>query len=188
MIISKFFILVFPVVVQLPSPTLCKPMKCSTPGFPVPHYLPEFAQTHVHWIDDAIQPSHPLLPPSPLTLFPSISVFSNELALRIRWPKYWSFSTSPSSEYSGFISFSIECFDLLAVQGTLRSSPAPQLENLNSLELSLLYGPTLTSLHDYWKNHSFDYMNLCLLGSPKYWFLSLSWDISGTLTSVYGSV
>ena len=116
----------------------------------------------------AIQLSHPLLPTSPLALFPSISVFSNELALRIRWPKYWSFSISPSSEYSGFISFSIDCFDLLAVQGTLRSSLAPQLESLNSLELSLLYGPTLTSLDDYWKNHSFDYMNLCLLGSPKH--------------------
>ena len=115
----------------------------------------------------AIQLSHPLSPPSPLALFPSISVFSSELAVRMRWPKYWSFSISPSSEYSGFISFSIDSFDL-AVQGALKSFPAPQLESLNSLELSLLYGPTLKSLHDYWKNHSFDYMNLCLLGSPRY--------------------
>ena len=102
---------------------LCDPMDCSTPGFPVLHYLPEFAQTHVHWVGDAIQPSHPL---SPLLLLPSVfpilRVFSNELALCIRWPKYWSFSfsISPSSEYSGLISFKIDWFDLL-VQGTLKS-------------------------------------------------------------------
>ena len=70
---------------------LCDPMDCRTPGFPVLHYLLEFAQTHVHWVGDAIQLSHPLSPPSP-SIFPSIKVFSNELALHIRWPKYWSFS------------------------------------------------------------------------------------------------
>ena len=85
-------------------PTFCDPMDCRTPSFPVLHYLPEFAQTHVHWVGDAIQPSHPL---SPLLLLPSIfliiRVFPNELALWIRWPKYWSFSISPSNEYSGLI-------------------------------------------------------------------------------------
>ena len=94
----------------------------STPGFPVHHQLPVLAQTHVCWVSNAIQPSHPrpLLLPS---VSPSISVLSNKLALCIRWPKYWnfSFSTSPSNEYSGLIFFRIDWFDLLAVQGTLKS-------------------------------------------------------------------
>ena len=104
-------------------PTLCKPMHCSMPGFPVLRYLLEFAQIHVHWVSDAIQPSHPLSPSSPSSLiFTSIRVFSNEMALCIRWPKYWSisFSISPSNEYSGLISFRIVWFYLLAVQGTLK--------------------------------------------------------------------
>ena len=92
------------------------------------------------------------------TICPSIRIFSNELALRIKWPKYWSFSfsISPSSEYSGLISFKMDWLDLLAVRGILKSSPAPQFESINSLVLSLLYGTTLTSIHDYWKNHHFD--------------------------------
>ena len=103
--------------------TLCEPMGCSLPGFPVLHRLPEFAQTHVHWVGDAIQPIsssvvRPLLLPS---IFPCIHVFSNESALCIRWSKYWSFSISPSDEYSGLISFKMDWFDLLAVQGTLKS-------------------------------------------------------------------
>ena len=104
--------------------TLCDPMDCSTPGLPVHHHLLELTQTHVHWVGEAIQPSHPLssllLLPS---IFPSIRVFSNESVLCIRWPKYWSFSfsISPSSEYSGLISFRIDWLDLLAVQGTLKS-------------------------------------------------------------------
>ena len=99
-------------------------MDCSTPGLPVHHQLPEFTQTHVHWVRDAIQPSHPLssllLLPS---IFPSIRVFSNHSPLCIRWPKYWrfSFSISPSNEYSVLISFRIDWFDLLAVQGTFKS-------------------------------------------------------------------
>ena len=99
-------------------------MDCSTPGFPVPHHLLELAQTHVHWFGDAIQPSHPLSPPSP----PAFNLsqhqgLSNELALHIRWPKYWSFSFSicPSNEYSGLISFRMDWFDLLEVQQTLKS-------------------------------------------------------------------
>ena len=96
-----------------------------------------------------------LLPPS---IFPSIRVFSNESVLHSRWPKYWSFSfsVSPSNEYSGLISFRMDWLDLLAVQGTLKSSPAPQFKITNSLALSFLYGPTLTFIHDYWKNCSFD--------------------------------
>ena len=102
--------------------TLCDPMNCSTPGFPVLHHLPEFAQTHVHWVGDVIQSScHPLLLlPS---IFPSIRVFSNESVICIKWPKYWSFSfnISPSNEYSGLISFRMDWFDFFAVQGTLKS-------------------------------------------------------------------
>ena len=104
---------------------------------------------------------HPLLLlPS---IFPSFRVLSSELALHIRWLKDWNFnfSISPSNEYSGLISIRIDSFDLLAVQGTLKSSLAPQFENINSLVLSLLNGPTFTSIHDYWKNLSFDYMELC---------------------------
>ena len=94
------------------------------PGFPVNHQLPELAQTHVHRVGDAIQPSHLLLSPSPSAFKPSsIRVFSNESVLYIRWPKYWSFSfsVSPSNEYSGLISFRVDLMDLLAVQGTLKS-------------------------------------------------------------------
>ena len=101
--------------------TLWDPMDCSTPGFLHLHYLPELAQTHVHWVHDAIQPSLPsVIPFSPLPdIFSSIRVFSNESALHNRWPKYWSFSfsISPSNEYSGLISFRIDWLDL-AVQGT----------------------------------------------------------------------
>ena len=101
---------------------------------------------------------HPLLlPPS---IFPSIRVFSNESALHIRWqPKYWSFSLniSPSNEHPGLISFRMDWLDVLAVQGTLQeSSPTSQFKSINSLVLSFLHSPTLTSIHDYWKNHSLD--------------------------------
>ena len=110
--------------------TLCNPMDYSSPAYPVFHYLQELAQTHVHWVSDAIQPSHLMSFPSPPALnFPSIRVFlfvclfvcfDKESALHIRWPKYWSFSFSPSNGYSRLISFVIDLFDLLAVQGTLK--------------------------------------------------------------------
>ena len=105
-------------------PTLCDPKSCSTPGLPVHHQLPEFTQTHVHPVSDAIQPSHPLSSPSPPAPNPpSIRIFSNESALRTRWPKYWSFSLSiiPSKEIPGLISFRMDWLDLLAVQGALKS-------------------------------------------------------------------
>ena len=106
---------------------------------------------------DSVMPSKHLILCRPLLLasiFPSIRVFSSESVLHIRWPKYWSFSfsISPSSEYSGLISFRIDWLDLLAVQGTLKSL----LQHHSSSALSFLYGPTLTSILDYWKNHSFD--------------------------------
>ena len=105
-------------------PTLWDPMNRSTPGLPVHHRLQESIQTHVHRVDDAIQSSHPLRPLLLLpSIFPSIRVFFNESALHIRWPEYWSFSfsISPSIEYSGLISFRIDWLDPLAVQGTLKS-------------------------------------------------------------------
>ena len=104
--------------------TLCHTMESSTPGLPVHHQLPKFTQTQVHWAAGAIEPSHLLFPPSlSASIFPSIRVFSNESVLRIRQPKYWSFSfnISPSNEYSWLISFRIDCLDLLAVQGTLKN-------------------------------------------------------------------
>ena len=113
----------FSSVAQL-CPTLCDPMNHSKPRLPVHHQLPEFTQTHVHQVGDAIQPSHPLSSPSPLPpIPPSIRVFSNESTLHIRWPKYWSFSfsISPSNEHSGLISFRMDWLDLLAGQGTLKS-------------------------------------------------------------------
>src|SRR5574337_1102334 len=111
-------------------------MDCRTPGFPIHHQLPELAQTHVHRVSDAIQPSyslssHLLLP----SIFLSIRVFPKESVLCIRWPKHWSFSfsISPSNENSGFISFRIDWFDLLAVQGTLKC--LLQRHNLKALIL-----------------------------------------------------
>ena len=139
--------------------TLYDPMNHSTPGLPVHHQLPEFMQTHVHQVSDAIQPSHPLSPPSSPASNPSQhqSLF-NESTLRMRWPKYWSFSfsISPSNEYSGLIFFRMDWFYLFAVQGTLKSLLQPQFKSNNFSALSFLYSLTLTSIHVYWKNHSFD--------------------------------
>ena len=103
---------------------LCNPIDCNMPGLPVLRHLPELVQAHVYWVSDAIQPSHPLSSPSPPACnLPSIRGFSNESVLCIRGPKYWSFSFnfSPSNEFSGLISFRIDWFHLLAVQGTLKS-------------------------------------------------------------------
>ena len=100
------------------------------------------------------------------SIFPSITIFLNESALRNGWPKYWSFSSSSirmSNEYSGLISFRIDWLDLLAVQGTLKESyPTPQFKSISSSQLSLLYHPAFTSIIHYWKNHRFDYTSLCL--------------------------
>ena len=103
----------------------------------------------------------PLLLPS---IFPSIRVFSSELARHITWSNYWSFrfSISPSNKSSGLIFFRIDWFDVVAVPGTLKESfPASQFESIISSTLSLLYGPTLTSAYDYWKSHSFGSVSLC---------------------------
>ena len=121
--------------------TLCDPMNCSMPGLPVHHQLPEFTQTHVHRVSDAIQPSHPLSSPSPPAPNPSQNQsFSNESALRMRWPKYWSFSFSiiPSKEIPGLI-FRMDWLDLPAVQGTLRvfSNTKVQKHQFFGAQLSL---------------------------------------------------
>ena len=111
---------------------------------------------------ESVMPSNHLILCHPLLLlpsiFPSIRVFSNESVLHIRWPKYWSFnfSISPSNEYSGLISLLLTGLIPYCPRDSQKSSPALQFESINSLALSLLYGTTLTSIHDYWKNHSFD--------------------------------
>ena len=146
------------VSVQLSSvaqscPTLCDPMNCSMPGLPVHHQLPESTETHVHRVGDVTQPSHPLLSPSP----PALNLSQHQGLFEwvnsfIRWPKYWNFSFSirPSSEYSGLIYFRMDWLNFLAVQRTLKC-----LLQHHSSKASILQ-QTLTSVHDYWKNHSFD--------------------------------
>ena len=139
-------------------------MDCSTPGFPALHYLPEFAQTHVHWVNDGIC----LILCCPLLLlppvFPRVRVFFNKSDLCIRWPKYWGFSFSirPFKECSGLISFRTDWFDLLSVQGTLKSLP----QHHNSKALFLWCSTFMMIQH--WHSHmtwkTFVFMDLCLYG------------------------
>ena len=126
----------FSSVVQL-CPTLCDPMNHSTPGLPVHHQLREFTQTHVHRVGDCIQPSHPL---------------SQEVAKVLNF----SFSISPFNEHPRLISFRMDWLDLLAVQGISRVFSSTLVKSINSSVLSFLHSPTLTSIHDHWKNHSLD--------------------------------
>ena len=139
-------------VTQL-CPTLCNPMDCSVPGLPVHHQLLEFTQTHVHWVGSAIQPSHPLSSPSPpaFSLSQHQSLFLMSV-LCIRWPKYWSFSfsISPSNEYSGLISFRMDWLDLLAVQGILKSllqhhSSKPSIFRCSAFFIVQLSHPYMTT-------------------------------------------
>ena len=134
-------------------PTLCKPMNHSTPGLLVHHQLrslPKLMST------ESVMPSNHLILCHPLLLLPSIvpsiRVFSNESSLCIRWPKYWSFSfsISPSNEHPGLIGSPCSPRD------ARESSPTPQFKSISSSVLSFLYGPTLTSIHDYWKNYNLD--------------------------------
>ena len=130
--------------------TVCEPMNCSMPGLPVHHQLLEFTQTHVHGVNDAIQPSHPLSSPSPHAFNLSRNrVFSSESVLLIRWPKYWSFSfnISPSNEYSGLISFRMDWFDLLAVQGTLKSLLQHHNSKASVLQCSAFFMVQLSYLY-----------------------------------------
>ena len=141
-------------------------MDCSMPGFPVHHQLLELAQKLMS--TESVMPSHHLILCCPLLLlpsvFPSIGVFSSESVLCIKWTKYWSFSfsISPFNEYSGLISLRIDWFDLLSVQGVLKSLLQNHSSKASILQhLAFFCGPTLTSIYDYWKNHRFDYMDLC---------------------------
>ena len=139
----------------------CNPMECNTPSFPVLHCLPDFAQTHVHWVSDAIQPSHPLFPLLNLSQYQGLFQWVSSLH---QVEKYWSFSfsVSPSSENSGLISFGIDWFDLLAVQRTLKS-----LLQYHSLKASILWCSAFFMIqfsHTYMttkKTHSLDYTYLC---------------------------
>ena len=137
-------------------------MSCRAPGFPVLHYLPEFAQTHVHWVRDAIQPSHPL----PL-LSPALNLSQNQRFSQ--WVDSASGGQTVAASASvlpvniqGWFPLGWTGFISSMSKGLSKESfPAPQSESINSLVLSLLYGPALTFIHDYWKNHSFDYTDLC---------------------------
>ena len=141
-------------------PTLCNPMDCSMPDLPVPHHLLKFAQVHVHWISNAIQPYHALTTSFLHSIFPSTGDFSSGSAV-CRWLKYWSFSIHPSNEYSGLISLKIDWFALLTVQRFSGVFLAPQFKGINSLVLCLLYGPALTTVCDHWEDHSLDCTDLC---------------------------
>ena len=152
--------------IHLPSRVwLCDPKDCSTPGLLVHDQLLEFTQ---FLSIESVMPSNHLILCCPLLLlpsiFPSIGVFSDESVLCIRWPKDWSFSfsISPSSEHSGLISFRMDGSDLLAVQGTLKSLLQYHGSEASVVwRISLLDGPTLTAVHDYWNNHSFEYTDFC---------------------------
>ena len=155
-------------------------MNCSMPGFPVIHYLPEFAQTHVHWVGDAIQPSHPLMPPFLLpSIFSSIRVFSNELALHIRWSEHWNFSFSISSvellshsASASVLSMNIQGWFPLVLTGLISLQSRGLLRVFASTTVwrhqffgaqpSLWFNSHIhTWLHDYWKDRSFGYTDLC---------------------------
>ena len=144
-------------------PTLCKPMHCSMPGFAALHCLPDIVQTHVHWVGDAIQPSHPLPPPSPpaLNLSQHQGLFqlvdSSHQVVKVLEFQHQSF---PMNIQGWFPLGLIDLMSLLA-KGLSRVFSSTIIESLNSLVLSLLYAPTFTSVPGYWENHSFDYLALC---------------------------
>ena len=151
------------VVHSLSRVQLCDPMDCNTAGF-LPFIISRsLLKLMTIEVGDAIQPSCPLPPPSPaLSLSQYQGLFQWVSSLhQVTKVLELQLQHSSSSKYSGLISFRMDWFDFLAVQGTLRSSPEPRFESISSSALSLLYGPTLKSVYDYWKNHSFDYMDLC---------------------------
>ena len=153
--------------------TLCNPMNCTMPGSSVLQYLMEFAQTHVHWVNDAIQPSHPLPPALNLSHHQGLFqwVGSSHQVTKVLELQ---FQHQSFNEHSELISFRIDWFDLLAVQGILKSLLWYHSSKSSILQCSTFF-MALTSIHDYWKNHSFDYMDLCL------WFLicCLDWSLVG---------
>ena len=136
-------------------PTLCDPMNYSTPGFPVLHHLPELAQTH---IIESVMPSNHLILCHPFLLlpsiFPSIRVFSNESALRIKWLNTGTSASVLPMNIQDW--FPLQWTGWISLQSKGLTSPTPEFKSINSSVLSFLYSPTLTSIHDYWKNHNFD--------------------------------
>ena len=139
--------------------TLWDPMNRSIPGLPVHHQLQESTQTHVYWVGDTIRPSNPLSSPSP----PALNLSQHQglfhwVILLLRWPKYlsFSFSLSPSNEYSGFISHRIDWFDVLAIKGLSRVFSNTIVQKHQFFGTQLSFGSTLICIHDYWKNNSFD--------------------------------
>ena len=155
------------VVYLLSHVRLCNPMNCSTPGFPVLHHLSEFAQTHVHWVCDAIQPSHPLLPPSPpaLSLWQHHVLFewvssSHQVAQVLELELQLPASVLPVN-IQGWFPLDLQVWSPCCPRDSQESSPTSQFKSISSLVLSLFYCSALTSLHDCWKNHSFDYTDLC---------------------------
>ena len=148
-------------------PALCNPMNCSTPGLPDHHQLPQFTQTHAHWVSDAIQPSHHLLSPSPPAPNPSqhqgllfqwvnsLHEVAKVLEFQLQHQSFqWNTQDWAPLGWTGWIS--------LQSKGLSKeSSPIPQFKSINFLALSFLHSPTLTSIHDHWKNHSLDQMDLC---------------------------
>ena len=144
-------------IVQLLSRVwLCEPMNCSTPGFPLLHYFLEFAQTHIHWVGDATQPSHPLSPPSP----PAFSLSQHQSLFQ--WVSFISGGQRiGASASASVLPINIQDWFLLGLtdlssRDSQESSLTPPFRSINSSAFSFLYGPTLTSIHDYWKNHSLD--------------------------------
>ena len=148
-------------------PTICDPMNCSMPGFPVHHQLLKLAQTHVHRVSDAIQPTHPLSSPSPPAFNLSQNqVFFNDSALHIRRPNYWSFSISisTSNEYSRLISFRIDWFNLLAVQGTLKTLLQQHSSRASILQCSAFFMVQFS--HPYMTTGKTIALSMMGLGSP----------------------
>jgi len=140
-------------------PTLCDPMNCSTPHFPVHHQLPEFTKTHVHRVGDAIQPSHPLSSLSPPTLsFPASESFQMSQFFASGGQSIGVSASASVLPMSIQDLFPLGWTDWISCspRDSQESSPTPQFKSINSLALSFLYSPTLTFIHDYWKNHSFD--------------------------------
>ena len=189
MIIFYFYFIKF--CIQFSSVTqsylsVCDCIAYSTPGFPVHHQLLELAQTHVHWVSDAIQPSHPLSSPSPPTFnLSQHQGLSNESILWIRWPKFWGFSVSisPSNEYSGLISFRMDWLDLLSVQGTLKNLLQHHSSKASVLWCSTFFVVQLS--HPYMTTgKTIAFTRQTLVGKV----MSLLFDCTGSLLQHEGSV
>ena len=144
--------------------TFRTPTDCSNPGFPVPHHLLTFAQVHVYWIGDAVQPSHPLMPSSPswsLQSFPASGSFPVTQLLASGGQSIGASASVLPKSIQGRFPLRSTGWSLCSPRDSQEFSPAPQLESINSSALYLLHGPAFTSIHDNWKDHSLDYMDLC---------------------------